>query len=135
MKWELIWPWKTQFKIKSFDVLIWAMVWMINQQFKIWSIWWLKRIYQTMKPIEVMRFVHPDEFSGNSTKIQCKWIFFQITEYQIQQIEQNIEGEIQKDSISLPDITIYSFDTISEASAVDVRFMKISKFLRNACDL
>lgn len=58
--------------------------------------------------------------------IQCKRIFSQITEYQIQQIERNIEGETQKDSISLPDITMYSFDTISEASAVDVRFMKIS---------
>lgn len=70
--------------------------------------------------------------SKNSMKMT---IFFQITEYQIQQIEQNIEGETQKDSISLPDITMYSFDTISEASAVDVRFMKMSKFLGNACAL
>lgn len=76
-------------------------------------------------------------------------VSFQISEYQIQQIEHNISTDTQKvglsvddfdcnsfsifihclqDTMSLPDIALYTFDSISDAGAADVSPNKCATF-------
>lgn len=78
------------------------------------------------------------EFDDDDVRFECKTnpniyknllivcIAAQIAEYQIEEIEETITAaaeniiDSQRDSMSLPDITLYTFDSISDVTGVEV---------------
>lgn len=73
-----------------------------------------------------------------SASLHISWSisFVQISEYQIQQLEQNLNGNVSdnpKEMMSLSDITLYTFDSISDASPASVStkmlFFQLPRFV------